>query len=186
MALLKCTGFNTVACHGGEEALAAPGTMKPNPILPDMMMELTDGGETPGKIKADPVTRGITVLMVSIMKITHGGAEEHYPSIGDFVSEPVNTARLLDAIYQIFSMRLNAGKTKAMQAKNKGVDPLLIEENSALINCIGADKYLLVILKKSSGTHLPEWIVPADGLAATSRLKAKNPADEQSPHEISG
>jgi CheY-like chemotaxis protein len=186
VALLKCKGFNTFACNGGEEAVAAPGTMKPDLILPDIMMELTDGWETPGKIKADPVTRDITVLMFSVMKITPEGAEEHCLSIEDFVSKPVNPAQLLDVINRIFFERRKAVKTEAMQAKNKGVDPLLIEDYSASRKCIGADKNLLVILKKSSGTHLPEWVVPADELAAISRLETKILADEQWLHDING
>jgi CheY-like chemotaxis protein len=59
--------------------------MKPDLILLNIMMELTDGWETPGKIKADPVTRDITVLMFSVMKITPEGAEEHCLSIEDFI-----------------------------------------------------------------------------------------------------
>lgn len=165
--------------------MAALGTMKPDLILLDIMMELTDGWETPGKIKADPVTRDIPVLMFSVTKITPEGADEHGLSIGDFASKPISPARQLDAINRIFERR-KAVKTEAMQAKNKGVDPSLIENYSAFRKSIEGDKNLLVILKKSSGTHLPERVVPADELAAISRLEAKILADEQWLYEING
>ena len=71
-----------------------------------------------------------------------------------------------------------------MQAKEKGVDPVLIEEHSALRKSIEVDKNLLEVLKKSSGTHFPEKLVPADELAAISRLEAKILADEQRLKEI--
>jgi len=186
VALLKRKGFNTAACHGGEEALAALGTTTPpDLILLDIMMEPMDGWETLGKIKAEPATRDIPVLMFSAKKITPEEAEEHSLGIEDFVSKPVNPAQLLDAINRIFERR-KAVKTEAMQAKDKGVDPSLIEEYAALRKSIEVDKNLLVVLKKSIGTHLPGKEVPADDLAAISRLETKIQADEQRLNEING
>lgn len=183
VALLKRKGFGTVASHGGEEALAALATSIPDLILLDIMMEPMDGWETLGKIKADPVTREIPVLMFSAKKITPEEAEEHCLSIEDFVSKPVNPAQLLDAINRIFERR-SAVRTEALQAKDKGVDPAIIEEHSALRKSIEVDKNLLVVLKKSSGTHFPGKEVPADELAAISRLEEKILADEKRLREI--
>ena len=183
VALLKRKGFSTVASHGGEEALVALATSIPDLILLDIMMEPMDGWETLGKIKADPATRDIPVLMFSAKKITPEEAEEHCLSIEDFVSKPVNPAQLLDAINRIFERR-SAVRTEAMQAKDKGVDPVLIEEHSALRKSIEVDKNLLVVLKKSSGTHFPGREVPADELAAISRLEEKVLADEKRLREI--
>ena len=64
-------------------------------------------------------------------------------------------------------------QTEAIQAKDKDVDPGLIEEYSALRKSIEVDKNLLVVLKKSSGTHLPERVILTDELAAIGRLEAK-------------
>ena len=183
VALLKRKGFNTVACHGGEEALATLPSTKPDLILLDIMMEPMDGWETLGKIKADPATADIPVLMFSAKKITAEEAQEHCLSIEDFVSKPVNPAQLLDAINRIFERR-TAVKSESTQAKDKGVDPVLIEEYAALRKSIEVDKNLLVVLKKSSGTHFPGREVPADDLAAISRLEAKILADEERFRQI--
>jgi two-component system, OmpR family, response regulator len=185
VALLKRKGYITAACHGGEEALATLRTETPDLILLDIMMEPMDGWETLGKIKAEPATRDIPVLMFSAKKITPEEAQEHCLSIEDFVSKPVNPAQLLDAINRIFERR-KAVKTEAEQAKDKGVDPLLIEEYSALRKSIEVDKNLLVVLQKSSGTHLPGREIPADDLAAISRLEEKISADEKRLSEING
>jgi two-component system, OmpR family, response regulator len=185
VALLKRKGFNPVACHGGEEALATLSTTKPDLILLDIMMEPMDGWETLGKIKADPATGDIPVLMFSAKKITPEEAQEHCLSIEDFVSKPVNPAQLLDAINRIFERR-KAVKTESMQAKDKGVDSSLIEEYAALRKSIEVDKNLLVVLKKSIGTHFPGREVPADDLAAISRLEEKILTDEKRLREING
>ncbi len=185
VALLKRKGFNTVACHGGDEALSTLTTIKPDLILLDIMMEPMDGWETLGKIKANPETVDIPVLMFSAKKITPEEAQEHCLSIEDFVSKPVNPAQLLDAIKRIFERR-KALKTESLQAKDKGVDPVLIEEYAALRKSIEVDKNLLVVLKKSSGTHFPGKEIPPDELAALSRLEAKILADEKRLCEING
>ena len=185
VALLKRKGFAPIACHGGEEALATLGITQPDLILLDIMMEPMDGWETLEKIKANPVSRDIPVLMFSAKKITPEEAQEHCLNIEDFVSKPVNPAQLLDAIHRIFERR-SAVRNEALQATNAGVDPGLIEEYSALRKSIEVDKNILAVLKKSSGTHFPGKEVPADELAAIRRLEAKILADEQRFCEING
>lgn len=185
VALLKRKGFSPVPCHGGDEALAMLGTAKPDLVLLDIMMEPMDGWETLGRIKADPALQDIPVLMFSAKKITPDEAQAHSLSIEDFVSKPVNPSQLLDAINRIFERR-RAVKTEARQAEEKGVDPLLIAEYSALTKGIEVDKNLLVVLKKSSGTHISGKQIPEDDLAAISRLEAKILADEKRLREISG
>lgn len=185
VALLKRKGFNPVACHGGEEALVTLSTMQPDLILLDIMMEPMDGWETLGRIKADTALADLPVLMFSAKKITPEEAEAHSMSIEDFVSKPVNPALLLESINRVFARR-DAVKTEVMQAKDKGVDPSLISEYSALRKSIEVDKNLLVVLRKSSGTHLPGREIPEDDLAAINRLEAKILADEKRLGELSG
>jgi two-component system, OmpR family, response regulator len=185
VALLKRKGFNTLASHGGEEALSTLGTIKPDLILLDIMMEPMDGWETLTRIKTNPLTGDIPVLMFSAKKITPEEAEEHCLSIEDFVSKPVNPAQLLDAIRRIFERR-SAVKNEVLLAKDHGVDPCLIDEYSALRKSIEVDKNLLAVLKKSSGTHLPGREVPADELAAIGKLEAKILVDEKRLAEIAG
>ena len=107
----------------GKRHLSPLSTTKPDLILLDIMMEPMDGWETLGKIKANPATGDLPVLMFSAKKITPEEAQEHCLNIEDFVSKPVNPAQLLDAINRIFERR-KAVKTEAMQAKDTGVDRL--------------------------------------------------------------
>jgi DNA-binding response OmpR family regulator len=184
VALLKRKGFNPVACHGGEEALATLSSLTPDLILLDIMMEPMDGWETLGKLKDDPKLADLPVLMFSAKKITPEEAEEHCMNIEDFVSKPVNPAHLLEAINRVFERR-SAVKSETQQAKEKGIDPSLIEEYASLRKCIEVDKNLLVVLKKSSGTHLPGREVPADDLAAINKLEEKIHTDEKRLNELS-
>ena len=53
------------------------------------MMEPMDGWETLEKIRENPATKDIPVLMFSAKKITPAEAREHSMNIDDFVSKPV-------------------------------------------------------------------------------------------------
>lgn len=94
VALLKRKGYKPIPTHGGDEALSVLTTVTPDLILLDIMMEPMDGWETLGKIKANPVTKDLPVLMFSAKKITPEEAAEHSVNIEDFVSKPVNPAPL--------------------------------------------------------------------------------------------
>ncbi len=185
VALLKRKGFNPIATHGGDEALALLKTTKPDLILLDIMMEPMDGWETLDRLKADPETKEIPVLMFSAKKITPEEAGQHSLNIEDFVSKPVNPAQLLDAIKQIFSRR-SAVKAEALGAKDAGVDSSIIDEYSALRKSIEVDKNLLCVLRKACDMSNVGREVPAEDLAAIQKLEAKIQADETRFKELSG
>jgi len=183
VALLKRRGFNPVASHGGDEALAYLATEKPDLILLDIMMEPMDGWETLDRLKADPATKDIPVLMFSAKKITPEEAEQHALNIEDFVSKPVNPAQLLEAITGIFTRR-SAVMTEARDAKDAGHDTGLIDEYSALRKSIEVDRNLLGVLKKACDMKNPGREVPPEDLAAIQKLEAKIQIDELRLKEI--
>jgi two-component system, OmpR family, response regulator len=183
VALLKRRGFNPIASHGGDEALTLLKTVKPDLVLLDIMMEPMDGWETLGRIKANPATKDIPVLMFSAKKITPEEAEQHCLSIEDFVSKPVNPAQLMEAIQRVFTRRTSV-KMETIIAKDAGFDPALIEEYSALRKSIEVDKNLLCVLKKSTGMHLVGNTPNPDDIAAVGKLEAKIELDEKRLKEI--
>nr|WP_321351645.1 response regulator [uncultured Methanoregula sp.] len=183
VALLKRKGFTPIATHGGDEALMALKTVKPDLILLDIMMEPMDGWETLDRIKANPDTKDLPVLMFSAKKITAEEAQEHCLNIEDFVSKPVNPTQLLDAIRRIFERRKDV-IAEAGAAKDSGMDATLIEEYSALRKSIEVDKNVLAVLKNASGMHFPGREVPSDDIASIKKLEDKISADEQRLKEI--
>ena len=185
VALLKRKGFNPLASHGGDEALAILQDTRPDLILLDIMMEPMDGWETLEKIKANPATKDLPVLMFSAKKISPEEAKEHSLNIEDFVSKPVNPAQLLDAINRVIERRRDVG-LEAVVARDAGLDPVLIEEYSQLRKSIEVDTNLLAVLKRSSAINRPGSEVPAEDLAAISRLEEKVRVDEVRIREING
>jgi two-component system, OmpR family, response regulator len=183
VALLKRRGFNPIAAHGGDEALALLTTVKPDLVLLDIMMEPMDGWEALDRIKANPATRDLPVLMFSAKKITPEEAQQHCLNIEDFISKPVNPSQLLVSIKRVFERRADV-KMEALVAKDAGLDAGLIEEYSALRKSIDVDKNLLCVLKNACGMNNPGRVVPADDLAAIQKLEEKLKVDELRLKEI--
>jgi two-component system OmpR family response regulator len=183
VALLKRKGFKPIAAHGGDEAISLLLTNKPDLILLDIMMEPIDGWETLEKIKANPETRDIPVLMFSAKKISPQEAEEHSLNIEDFVSKPVNPAQLLNSINRVFERRISV-KLEAGTARDAGLDPAIIGEYSALRKSIEVDKNLLTVLRNSCGMNNPRCVVPEDQFMAINKLDEKIKADEIRLKEI--
>ena len=183
VALLKRKGFKPIAAHSGDEAISLLSANKPDLILLDIMMEPMDGWETLEKIKANPETRDLPVLMFSAKKITPEEAQEHSLNIEDFVSKPVNPTQLLNSIKQIFERRSNV-KLEAGVAKDAGQDAEIIGEYTALRKSIEVDKNLIEVLKNSSGMNIPGHVVPDDVLQSINKLDQKIKVDELRLKEI--
>jgi CheY-like chemotaxis protein len=182
-ALLARKGYKPLIAHGGDEAIGILASTLPDLILLDIMMEPMDGWETLEKIKANPLTKDVPVLMFSAKKISPQEAHDHRLKIEDFVSKPVNPAHLLESIKQIFKRRCDV-KTEAMIAENAGFDPGLVEEYSVLRRSIEVDRNLLVVLKNASGIHTNACEVASEDLAAIKRLEEKIEIDENRLKEI--
>ncbi len=147
------------------------------------MMEPMDGWETLEKIRENPVTKEIPVLMFSAKKITPAEAQEHSMNIDDFVSKPVSPSQLLDSIQRIFSRR-NDITLQTLAAQNKGIDPAVIDEYRALRKNVEVDRNLLVVLKASSGLDIPGREVPREDVDAIRNLEDKIYRSERRLREI--
>ncbi len=184
VAILKRKGYKPLPALSGEEGLEILKTKTPDLVLLDIMMEPMDGWETLDRLKANPVTKEIPVLMFSAKKLSPSEAAEHSINIDDFVTKPVNTIQLLESIQRIFKRR-NDVKGEVHIAKDAGLDKTLIDEYIALRTSIDVDKNLLVVLKNSTGANTPGYIVPAEDRVALEKLEEKIRTDEQRLKEIS-
>jgi len=182
-AILNRKGYTPVPVHGGHECLETLQTEVPDLILLDIMMEPMDGWETLEKIKGNPATKDIPVLMFSAKKITPAEAQEHCVNIDDFVSKPVSPTQLLDSIQRIFSRRHDIQEA-ALAAQNKGLDPAVIDEYCALRKSIEVDKNLLVVLRSSCGMDTPGRDVPREDVEVIRKLDDKIYLAERRLREI--
>jgi len=88
----------------GQDTLAKIKSFQPQLVLLDVMMPKLSGFEVCQKLKADPVTRKIMILMVTALN--EAGDIERAVNAGtdDFVSKPVNKAELLKRVKNMFQV----------------------------------------------------------------------------------
>ncbi|HVP97185.1 response regulator [Methanoregula sp.] len=182
-ALLTRKGYTPVSANGGDECLSILKTVTPDLILLDIMMEPMDGWETLEKIRENPATKDIPVLMFSAKKITPAEAREHSVNIDDFVSKPVSPAQLLDSIQRIFSRRSELS-VKRLAAQDKGLDTAVIDEYTALHKNTEVDRNLLAVLRASSGMDIAGKEIPREDYDAIRDLEVKIYREERRLREI--
>ena len=107
-AHLQANGFEAAQCHDGREAVELSKTFSPDVIVMDVAMPVMDGLEATRRIKTDPATKHIPVILLTGRNTTEdlvvgleAGAEE-------YVTKPFDVNQLL------------AGKSLAKPAAKEG------------------------------------------------------------------
>jgi two-component system alkaline phosphatase synthesis response regulator PhoP len=97
-AYLEDMDCETVPAHDGPEALEIVGDNPPDLILLDVMMPKMSGFEVCKRIKNDPKTSDIPVIMVTALN-EFGDIERGIDSgTDDFLSKPVNKLELVTRV----------------------------------------------------------------------------------------
>jgi adenylate cyclase len=103
-AVLSPKGFRVVAASSGEEALDVLSKEHPDLVLLDILMPGMDGYEVCRRIRQDPGTAFLPVIM-----ITASGEEEKVRAIesgaDDFVSKPFDQAELLARVRSLVRVK---------------------------------------------------------------------------------
>jgi len=146
VTMLERGGYRTVAAYGGEECLEILKTVTPDLILLDIMMEPVDGWETLERIKENPKTKDIPVLMLTAKQLTPTEAQEYGIYIEDYVLKPITHRELYDAIDHVLK-RQQSIKSDIDLAKQSGFDTELIAEYARLSKSIDVNKRLMKILE---------------------------------------
>jgi two-component system, OmpR family, response regulator len=144
--MLERGGYRTVAAYGGEECIEILKTVTPDLILLDIMMEPVDGWETLERIKENPKTKEIPILMLTAKQLTPTEAQEYGIYIEDYVLKPITHRELYDAIEHVLK-RQQSIKSDIDLAKQSGFDAEIIAEYARLSKSIDVNKRLMKILE---------------------------------------
>jgi len=104
-AYLEDIDCKTIPAHNGIEALDIIATAPPDLVLLDIMMPKMSGFEVCRRIKNDPRTADVPVIMVTAL--TEFGDIERAIDSGtdDFISKPVNKLELLTRVRTMLKLK---------------------------------------------------------------------------------
>jgi CheY-like chemotaxis protein len=92
--MLGADGYRVQCATSGDEALAMVAAEPPDLILLDVMMPGMDGYRVATKIKSDPATEHIPVVMVSALDDRNSRTHALNVGAAEFITKPVNHATL--------------------------------------------------------------------------------------------
>ena len=89
----------------GQDTLTKVASFQPHLILLDIMMPKLSGFEVCKKLKSDPATREIMILMVTALNELGDIERAVQAGTDDFLSKPVNKAELLKRVDNMLKLR---------------------------------------------------------------------------------
>jgi DNA-binding response OmpR family regulator len=102
--------FETKLVHNGEDALAVAREWKPDLILLDVMMPKLSGFEVCSRLRADPATRDIAILMITALDQSSDVGKAVEAGTDDFITKPINKTELLLRVRAMLASRGEANE----------------------------------------------------------------------------
>jgi two-component system cell cycle response regulator DivK len=96
--LLGNAGYAMQEAENGEEALSAVAKQRPDLILMDIQLPILDGYEATRRLKADPGTRGIPIIVVTSYALSGDETKARASGCDAYVTKPYSPRALLAKI----------------------------------------------------------------------------------------
>jgi two-component system alkaline phosphatase synthesis response regulator PhoP len=104
-AYLAPLGLDTAVAIDGQDTLDKVASFQPHLILLDIMMPKLSGFEVSQRLKSDPATSGIMILMVTALNELGDIERAVEAGTDDFLSKPVNKVELIKRVENMLKLR---------------------------------------------------------------------------------
>jgi adenylate cyclase len=125
-AVLNPRGYEIIPATSGREALVKVTTEQPDLILLDVLMPKMDGYEVCRRLRADPATRLLPIVM-----ITASGNQEKVKAIeagaDDFIAKPFDSAELLARVGSLVRIKRYHDTMQAQAAELAELNRTLVD-----------------------------------------------------------
>lgn len=129
-AKLSAEYYEVLTATDGPSALAAAAEHAPDLILLDVMMPGMDGFEVAERLKADPVTRHIPVVIVTALNEPRDRVRGLEAGADDFLSKPLNDVALFARVRSLTRLKVMMDELRLRRATTAELDiPLGVESD---------------------------------------------------------
>jgi CheY-like chemotaxis protein len=106
-AYLSQSDYDVATAADGEETLRQVRQWQPDLLLLDIMMPKISGFEVCKRLRADPATRDIAVLMITALDQPSDVERAVEAGTDDFLTKPINKTELLLRVRSVLKSRLH-------------------------------------------------------------------------------
>jgi putative two-component system response regulator len=186
--LLTAEGFTVITAPDGAAALDAVGRACPDLVLSDVMMPHLNGFEVCAKIKSNPETYLVPVVLVTALSDKQDRIEGIRAGADDFLTRPVDRLELLARVQSLVKLKLHTDELERAEAvlfslarSIEGKDPYthghcerLSDFGAALGERLGLSEAQMVALRRAGIVHdIGKVAVPDSILLKPGRLTAE-------------
>jgi DNA-binding response OmpR family regulator len=118
---LSEAGFDTCIASDGQQAMEMVREYRPDVLLLDVMMPRLSGFEVCKRLRADPTTREIGVIMVTALDQQTDIDRAVEAGTDDFLSKPINKEELFKRVRSLLASRQHRGELERALAYIEGV-----------------------------------------------------------------
>ena len=132
-ARLLAEYFEVLPAYSGADALEACENGKVDVVLLDVMMPDMDGFEVCRRLKVDPATQHIPVVMVTALDQVSDRVRGLEAGADDFLTKPVNDLQLMTRVKSLVRLKTLTDelRLRAATTRNIGIEELLSRRNTA-------------------------------------------------------
>lgn len=106
--ILTSEGYRVSTAASGEDALASLSRARPDLVLLDLMMPGVDGYTVAARIKRDPLTRAIPVILLTALDDSNSRSHGIRVGADAVLSKPIDRAALCESVTAILQRRRSA------------------------------------------------------------------------------
>jgi two-component system, cell cycle response regulator len=140
-AKLQHEYYTVMTANSGEAAIAKALSENPDVILLDVMMPGLDGFETCKRLKEDPATRHIPVMMVTALDQREDRVRGLEVGADDFLSKPIDDVTLLARVKSLARFKAVADELRLREAAGRRIGVI----EGAMARELGTNARILIV-----------------------------------------